>query len=303
MKIDMSTTLRFDSFAQSNLRERTELAADVAAGASSVVVRSTDGFTVGDVFYIGQLGQDGCERAVVSAVASPTTLTLVSPLERPHAAFSAATAVLGDRIRIYRAPNADGTEPLVDAFSVHATRSIDADQVNTFYTDSSGSADYWYRHTYFNETTLDETELSEFDAVRGDDYAPYALNDEIRKEAGFEGAVNLKDSVVDQQRRAAEAEVNTSLGGYYTVPFTKPVPQTVKYIVIKLAAGFLVANAYGRDASKEGRVKDARAQINAIQTGDLVLDGDAALEAGEGVSGWPDSTTEEPRMFSVEDTY
>lgn len=297
----MSTTLRFDSFAQSNIRERTELAADVQAGVAVLPVTSVDGFDVGSIVYVGALGRETCERATVSAVSAPNGLTLESPLSYAHTRFDAVTSVLGDKVRVYRAPDVDGTVPATEAFSVYATRSIDPDQPNTFYTDSNGSAAYWYRHTYFNETTQDETSLTEFDPVRGDDYAAYATNDEIRSEAGFDGATNLPDSRIDIQRRAAQTEINTSLGGRFTVPFTKPVPETIRFLTIKLAAGLLKASAYNRDPSKEGLVVDARAQIMALQSGATNVDGEAGQNVDAGVSSWPDDS--EPRMFSIGDRF
>src|SRR5690625_4171506 len=113
----MSTTISFRSFSESNLRERTELTADYLTG-TSLAVASTQGFEVGTVFYVGELGQEGCERAVVSAVESETALTLAEALERPHRAREAVTAVLGDRIRIYRAPAVDDVEPDLTTFTV-----------------------------------------------------------------------------------------------------------------------------------------------------------------------------------------
>lgn len=294
----MSTTLKFQSFAHSNIRERSELLSDVAAGDMQLELRSTEGFVVGDVIYVGEPGREGCERAVVATVDGSTALTLVSALALAHSSLSAVTAVLGDRIRIYRAVNVTDTPPELDVFSVLATRSIDPDQPDTYYTDSAGSSGYWYRHTYFNETTLAETPLDEFWPVRGDDFAHYASLELIRKEAGFQNAFNLSDVDVDMQRRAAESEINSRLGGYLTVPF-KPVPEIIKTITIKLAAGFLIANAYQTDPEKEGRVKEARLMLMSLQDGTSAT-GDESNAVASGVSG---DFGDEPRMFSVGDIY
>lgn len=293
----MSTTISFRSFSESNLRERTELTADYLTG-TSLAVASTQGFEVGTVFYVGELGQEGCERAVVSAVESETALTLAEALKRPHRARETVTAVLGDRIRIYRAPAVGDEEPDLTAFTVYATRSIDPDQADTYYTDSSGGAAYWYRSTYFNEATQEETELDEFPAWRGSDYAHYAPLSAIRSEAGFDNAHHLTNHFIDQQRRAAEAEINTALGSHYTVPF-KPVPQLIRSLTIKLAAGLLLNAAYGARAG-DTLVKDARAHLESIRSGDVEVDG-VDNGPGSGVSSWPND--EAPRFFRMEDRF
>jgi len=53
--------------------------------------------------------------------------------------------------------------------------------------------------------------------VRGDDLGHYASISAIRQEADFTNAVNLKDVDVDQQRRAAETEINSDLASNHTV--------------------------------------------------------------------------------------
>ncbi|TFD88394.1 hypothetical protein [Cryobacterium serini] len=83
----MPTTLRTASFKNINLRERTELIADVPAGVNLLPVVSTEGYVSGDVIYVGTLSREGCERAAVDSIVSVTSLSLAMPLERPHSAF------------------------------------------------------------------------------------------------------------------------------------------------------------------------------------------------------------------------
>ena len=287
----MPTTLQIPSFASSNLRERTALSADYVSG-TSLPVESTQGFASGDIIYVGQLSREGCEKAVVDAVPSATALTLVSALQTPHSRLDAVTSVLGDTIKIYRASNVDGTPPDTGGFTMLATRTIDPDQTTTYYTDSSGSASFWYRFTYYNASTEEETSLLDSEPVRGDDFGHYASVGEIRSEAGFDGAVNLSDVTIDQQRRAAEAEINSTLRGAYTTPFVKPLPQRIRYLTIKLAAGFLLVKAYGSQGNGEQIVKDIRAQLDALQDGSDVLDDDTVTPyGGQHVDSWPNDTT------------
>lgn len=291
----MAFTLRIESFKNINLRERTTLSRSSAVAADRLEVASTEGYETGQTIYIGQLAREGCERAIVLSVSGKTTVNLASPLERSHEAFETVTAVLGDRIRIYRAADLDGKPPTDEAFSVLSHRSIDPDQQQTYFTDSTGSAGYWYKTTYWNEATSDETELSQADAFRGDDYGRYAHTDEIRSEAGFEGAHNLKDYAIDQQRRFAEAEINTALSVLYSTPF-KPVPEIIHALTVKLASAMLKYNAYG-DSASEKLLKDARALLEGYRLGKASITDDdgQSVSTASSVNGWPDESA--PRAF------
>lgn len=298
----MPTTLYIPSFAKNNILERTNLSADYVQGESTLTVESTAGYGSGKIMYVGQLQREGCEKAIVDQVTDATHLSLVYPLSLPHARLEPVASVLGDLIHIYRAADLDGTPPLDDTFSVLATRPIDPDQISTYYTDSAGDSTWWYRYTYYNATTLDETALSDSPPVRGDDFGHYCSISEIRREAGFEGAVNLSDVTVDQQRRAAESEVNSTLKQIYTVPFTKPIPELINTITIKLAAGLLLQNVYaGQSPQGDAKVKDARAMLQRLRDRDDYLPDDPnSPGVGQGVTSWPG---EGERHFTTEDVF
>lgn len=291
-------TLRAESFADVNILELTVLTADASAGATTITVKSTAGFTVGQPVYIGTRAQDGCELAVVKTVTSGTALELVAALTMPHSKYDPVTGVVGDKLRIYRASNVDGTTPDDASFAVLGVRQIDADQQSTYYTDSTGSSDYWYKLTYYNATTLAETELSASTAVRGDDFGHYASLSEIRSKAGFEGAANLSDQRIDLNRKAAETEINSALSGKYTVPFS-PVPEHIHTLTVALGAGLLLRDAYG-DSNPKGStlVKDARTELAGLRTDQGYLTDTAeGANPSAGISSIPDDSTDDARLF------
>lgn len=294
----MSTTLALESFNDINLRERSALTAAVEAGAETLLVESTQGYAEDEVIYVGVLGREGCEKAVVASVDDATTLSLVAALGLAHGAYEPVTSVLGDSIHVYRAANVDGSVPADDAFSVLATRQIDPDQLTTYYRDSTGSSSWWYRYTYYNAVSQEETSLTDSTPVRGDDFGHYASLSQIRSEAGFDGSFNLKDTTIDQQRRAAESEVNAKLSAVYTVPFTAPVPAAVSSLTIKLAAAMLLVNQYG--SAYEGRLKTVRQELQAYADRASNITDEDGNELGTGgtVSGYPDESAS--RMFSVD---
>lgn len=298
----MSTTLILESFSDINIRERSLLTSGASVGDTALLLESAEGFNDGDVVYIGQLSREGCEKAVIASVDSGTSVTLTAGLELAHARFEAVSSVVGNRIRIYRADNVDGSVPPIASFTVLVDREIDPDQQTTYYNDPVGTSDHWYRYTYYNPTTQDETPIEESSATRGDDFRHYASLSEIRKEAGFSNAINLSDIVIDQQRRAAESEINTALSSRYLTPFN-PVPEIIHTLTIQLAAGLLLQNAYrGTDRGKD-KLKAARDLIHALQVGDQTITDDTgnAITNGEGIASWPGEDA--PRAFHMGDKF
>lgn len=292
----MATTLQFDSFTDLNIRERSALSGDVLAGAESIPVESTEGFSAGDIIYIGNLSREGCEKAVIDAVTNETTLALTSALGLPHSAYEPVTSVLGDKIQVYRASNVDGTVP--DSFTLLATREIDPDQTSTYYRDPDGSSSYWYYGIYYNATSEEESARIS-SPFRGDDFGHYTSIAAIRTEAGFERAYNLKDSTIDQQRRAAESIINAKLAATYTTPFD-PVPEAIRTFTTKLAAAMLLVHAYG--STYEKRVKALMEELETMGT--LTDDEGNQLTTNDSFTGYPGGVTDDaPRMFRMGDRY
>lgn len=259
---------------------------------------SSAGFVPGAVIYIGKLGVEGCERAQVASVAADGHVGLSAPLKGAHGAYSDVTAVLGDRIKIYRAAYVDGTAPATGDFTELATRSIDADHLSTYYRDPNGSDAYWYRLIYYNETTGDATALESSVIIRGSEHGAYCSLREIREEASALNARSLPDTTVEQCRTNAQSEINAALKNVYgaKVPFD-PVPDLIRTLTIQLAAGLLYQVRYpGRESLWEGRLKDARAVLKQLQTRDVVIGGDDGSTLATGrLSFYPDVTA--PRAF------
>ncbi|MBV1778680.1 DUF1320 domain-containing protein [Paeniglutamicibacter sp. ABSL32-1] len=299
----MAVTLRIDSFSEANLEERSELSFDYIPESLTLKVRSTEGYSDGQTIYVGQLSREGCESAVIASVVDETTINLVEALKLPHARYEPVTAVLGDSIHIYRAPNTTDNVPADDQFTVLTTRTIDPDQLSTYYRDSNGSSDFWYSYAYFNPVTNEETERST--PFRGDDFEHYASITEIRKAAGFEKAYNLPDSDIELQRRMAESEINASLSGAYTVPFN-PVPAIINTLTIQLASAFLLIAAYGETSTNRQKRDSARKDIEAYKNRESVLtdDNGIAMTSSDTVTGWPgDPSPEAPRFFHMKDRF
>ncbi|MFC8008938.1 hypothetical protein [Streptomyces cinereoruber] len=294
----MSTTLLIDAFVDANLGEQTTLASDVAAAATSITVKSSQGYEVGQTICIGAAGRDGSEKAVVASLPSDTTINLTAGLDLPHSRFDAVVGLFGPQARVYRADNVDGTVPDEGSFSLLATRDLDADQQTTYYRDPDGTSAHWYRVTYYDATRSLETDLGDSPAVRGDDFGHYASISEIRIEAGLEKAYFLRDSDVDHHRRAAESEINATLSVAYDVPFD-PVPAEVRTLTIQLAAALLLWSMAKTTEHKQ-LLDDVRERIQAYanREGTIVDDDGNGLNSSDAVRGYPDANAS--RMFTVD---
>lgn len=292
----MATTLNIPSFDNVNIRERTSLQTGVSASASTIKVLSTHGMSAGDQLYVGQLSLERCELVEVDYVEDSTTIHLVDELKHDHIAYEAVTLVVGSTINIYRASNVDGSVPASSDFAVLITRTIDPDQQTTYYTDPDGSSSYWYVWTYTNGSN--ETDLDTRLARRGEDFPHYVSLSAIRREAGFQNAVNLSDVDVEDARRDAEAFVNSSLANYMTTPFVAPVPEII-ITITKLWAAALLLREAGYRVEADVKLKDATMKIESLQSGDSSTGVDG-YDTTAGVWGY-NGTSE--RMFSVEDVY
>lgn len=296
----MPTTLRVDNFSSNNIKERTVLDADVAAAATSLVVQNNNNLAAAAFVIVGDLGREQSEVRTVSAPAGSTTLG-VDALKFAHKRFETLTGLFGSQLKLWRAANVDGSQPADAAFSALGSPvDIDVDQMYTDLTDSSGDTNYWYKATFWNPTTSTSTDLGDAVAVRGGGFGHYCSIDAIRKEAGFEGNTNITDAAISDRRNDAEDEINAALGGLYVVPFTKPIPATIRNITRLLTAGYLLQAEYGpvtagSQSEGDAKIKEANELLTKIQNKRIVLTGATGVNLtnpGAGsVKSWPNSTT------------
>src|SRR4051794_28804133 len=126
----MAQKLQINNFSSSNISELTQLDQDTAVSASpvSVLVKNSQDIAVNDLVIIGTLGSETSEKKTVTAVADTTHFTVAS-LSFIHNRFDSVTKIYGDKVKIYRAANVDGTQPLDASFTNIATATIDTDQL------------------------------------------------------------------------------------------------------------------------------------------------------------------------------
>jgi len=304
----MAQLLKAPNYDSDNVVERTEIDADVAASQATATAKNSQGFVNGDFFRLGE--GETAEIKKVSGV-SGQIITATTNFTFPHNRGEKLVKLRFDQIKFKRAANVDGSVPLDGSFSTLATVSIESDQDETEYNDASGSSSYWYKYTYYNSDSTNESDIADSIAVRGGGYGYYCSIDDVRIEAGFTNNFAITDEIIQDRLDEAQDEVKGALSARYTLPLAY-VPKILRNITKLLAAGYLLITAYGpaeEGTNKEGeqKIKHARALLARIVSGEITLIGiDEQIIAGnvESISGYPDNSAElldppEARLFTV----
>lgn len=301
----MTALLEIDNFAANNLHEKSYVEVASDATDTTLTVKSDENISTNLYALIGQLADETSELCLITGIAADV-LTLSPALANAHSRYDDVTILEANQIRVYRAANVDGSEPDDGDFTLLATVDIDTDNLQTSYTDSSGGSDYWYKFTYYNSASSDETTTADSQAVRGGAVNVYATIEQIRVEAGVENNPYMSDAFVDEQRIEAQDVINTALQGTYTVPFEAPIAPIIERCTKLLAAGYILKKDYGDGAvgtNSEGQAKidevigtkDKKGLLQGIIDGTSgIIDGTgAAVVDRQKVHGFPLSTTKD----------
>lgn len=318
------TTLQIDNFPAVNVKDKLILTGDTVAGITSIPVVNSEGVSADDVLVLGPLVSEYSEQlyAAHTGFAPDHTHVVTSAATvAAHDQFDPLWVLFGDQIKIWRAPNVDGTLPADTAFTLLTTVGIDYDEASTEYQDAAGSNAYWYKVTYKNSITAAETNLANSPiAIRGGDYGTYTTLENIRREAGMGNNQFITDSQIDAARYRAQFELDGALQGMYPVPFQPPINPMVALMTEKLAASYLLSIDYGPMAS--GNSKDADKKLgeyqrlmDKIDSKNYVLTdtngNDLSIAGAGGNKAWPNDTTAttdgssggNTRIFRMSDRY
>lgn len=299
----MAVTLRIDNYATLNALESTVFDADSTAGATSIIVRNTQGIVANSYIVLGTQGGESSELVQVATVTNSTTFALVAATKFNHFRFDPIQQLFGDKIKIYIANNVDGTQPADTAFAPLTGGLITMlyDQASTNFTDATGDATKWYKYSYYNTTSTAETALGDSGAARGGGYANYCTIDNIRDQASLQGNRWITDAQLANKRALAQAEIDSELSGLYVVPFTAPINPLIADVAARIAAGLQLSDGFGMNSagsSQDGaqRLVDARAVLARIKSKELILTNAIGLETANykanSTQSWPDASTD-----------
>ena len=202
--------------------EKAVLTADASAGSSAVLtVENSDGFDAHDFIVVGVEGSEGAELCQISAV-SPTSIT-VATLVLNHKEDEPITKYRYDKRKFYGATTATGSySELVSSGSPVAIQVGDPQGAYLEYIGTDGYL--WFKSTYYNSYTTDETSLTDATAALADESVRYASLYAIRKHAGLAGNPRYSDSRLETKRKQAENEINSAIAAKYALPLSEVPP-------------------------------------------------------------------------------
>ena len=263
MKLLLATTEDFIK------RERTAVATDALPGNSVVLtVKNSDNFAINDYVVIGWEGSEQAEMGKVTA-ASGGTIT-VDVLKLPHKADEPVTKYRYNKRKFYG--SLDGLTNFIELTGYGSPVQIQVDDPQGTYLEYSGNEGYLYfKATYWNSTTSEETNVQDSDTVYGDESGRYCSIYAIRKQAGLTNNPFITDGIIETYRKRAENEIDSYLNARYYLPLTnssnvQEVPFLVENCAVLLGAGYIDYQEFGSEGEGVKWLGEARSILKALQT-------------------------------------
>ena len=265
------------------LGEKTTLSADEVAAQTILSVKNAESFSVNDYIVIGKIGAEQAETRLISAVSADlTTITISVATSFAHNEDDEITLIRYNQRKFYRSTTEDGTYSHLSGEGSPIDIQVDQPE-GTEFEDSTGTSTSWYKATYYNETTENESLLSDCIATKAGDTEHYASIYKIKNEAGFANNPYINSADVGDYRDEAENQAESAVATVYSLPFSAK-PKIFQQIVTLLEAGLLLAKEYGMESdveiSKTGQRKIDRAEtlFDKIANGLLTLRDDNGNE-------------------------
>jgi len=282
---------------QSIKRERTNVTANTAPGNGVVLpVANSSGYAVNDFIVIGPEGSEQAELCKVTAVTTQTltlaTMKLVHYTDEPIVKYQY------NQRKFYGSLTASGS--YVELTSYGSPADILPGDPQGNYLEYDGTEGYaYFKSTYYNTVTTDETDLADAEAVAGDDSTRYCSIYAIRKQTGLTNNPFITDAQIEVYRKRAENEIDSYLNAKYVLPLinssgTQEIPFMVENLATLLAGGYMDYQEFGADGQGVKWLGEARAILKQLQSpGGQQLLGSDRLEMqtrtnSNGIMSYPD---------------
>lgn len=294
--------------------DKSQVAVQTAAGTDVVVtLLNSHGYSVNDFVVIGEEGSQQAEMAKVTAV-TPTTIT-VDTLNLTHFADEPVTQFRFNKRKFYGSTTLNGTYTELVGYGSPVAISVN-DPQGTMLEYVGGEGYLFFKSTYYNSVTFEESDLLESTATPGDESARYCSLYAIRSRCGLTNNPYFTDGQVDAYRTRAEAEVDSYVLGKYPLPFTNSsnvpeVPALIEQITSLLAAGYIDYVETGKDGEGVRWLGEARGMLNKISTGAITLLGsdkqpmtrDSTVQTVQGYPNSVDDTSGPIQAFKMTDRW
>lgn len=272
-------------------RERTSLNADATAGSSvALTVENGEGFATNGYIVVGLEGSEKAELCRITGV-SGNTVT-VATLLFSHKDGEPIVRYRYNQRKFYGSLTATGSYSQLTSDGSPVTIGVD-DPQGTLLEYTAADGYLYFKSTYYNSTTAEESNIVDATAVLADETVRYASIYGIRVQAGLTQNPYINDGRIERKRQQAENEINSVLFRLYTLPLDE-IPPLITRICELLAAGYIDFEEYGPDGQGVKWLGEARGILNSIRDGKQNLigtDGDELPRKTltQGVNSYPAS--------------
>jgi len=281
-------------------QERSRLRSKVTAGSDKTIeVDNLDGFETNDFIVIGYEGSELCEMTYITSINSRKE-AVVSTIKFSHPEGTTITQYRYDQRKFYGATSEDGTYYELTADGSPKTIQVDDPQGTQL--EYAGSEEYTYfKATYYNSNTDEETSLADAEATLADETKRYTSIFNIRKHAGLVDNPFYPDLRIEIKRKQAESEVDSYLLRRYDLPLDE-IPGLIEQVTTALAAGYIDFEEFGKDGEGVKWLSEARSILKKLVDGKQALIGsdgkELARQTKAGMAGgYPDENTDGPKFI------
>ena len=290
------------------MEEKSKINTDVSTGDSvTLVLESNQGFAENDYVIVKTPGSEQSHICKINAAVAGNTDIQVDTLKHALKVGDIVQKILYNQRKFYGCATEDGI--FVEIVSDGSPKDIEVDNPNGTILEYTGSTYLYFKATYYNSTTTDETEIADAIASLGGESDRYCSIYAIKRQAGLVENQYVSDADIERKRSAAENEIDSAIGHLYSLPLTE-IPALIENTTLLLAAGYLDYQEFGSESGGVKWLGEARGILKNITSGKRRLLGSDKIEltrlAASRLKGYPDSSCEDEdddRIFSVKDSY
>lgn len=257
--------------------ERSALDVDAAAGSSvTLTLLNNDGLSLNDFIVIGREGSEKAELQQINAAVVAGTDVQVATLKFAHKKGEPITLYRYNQRKFYGSLTATGT--YVELTADGSPKDIQVDDPQGTLLEYTGSEGYiFFKATYYNSQSTDETATDDSEAVEADESKRYTSIYAIRVQAGLTQNPYINDSRIERKRKQAENEINSAIFARYPLPLTE-IPPLIQNICELLAGGYVDFEEFGPDGEGKKWLGEARGMLKSIREGKQRLIGTDGAE-------------------------
>lgn len=284
-------------------RDKTKVASNVLPGSNVVIptINAND-YNVNDYIVIGVEGSEAAELQKITAVAGQNVTVAV--LKFNHFADEPIVKYRYNARKFYGSTTQTGTYAELTGYGSPVTIQVN-DPQGTILEYTGGEGYLYFKATYWNTQTSEETSIADAEAVLANEATRYCSIYAIRKQAGLTNNPFITDGIIETYRKRAENEVKSYIFSKYILPLVNSsgvaeVPAMIENCTTLLAAGYMDYQEFGKDGEGVKWLGEARSILKQLQGpgGQTLLGSDdqemQVVTNSMSVQSFPDSVDNDP---------